>query len=96
VVSYLGFDGLMEIPAPFVVDYPPEWQPADPEVGRANMASWAKKTGGVEVELSGLSQKELDDPGPPTSDTIRRLLLALVILWLVEIGIRRRWLPWQS
>ena len=86
----------MEIPAPFVVDYPPEWKPADPEIGRVNMASWAGKTGGVEVDLSNLSQTKLEAPASPTSDTIRRLLLALVILWLVEIAIRRRWLPWQS
>jgi hypothetical protein len=88
----------IEMPAPFAVNPPDEWLPRDPEQGRANLETWAKAAGGSVTgfdELLAPAVAEETETAPGWDDLWQRLLLALVILWPVEIAIRRRWLPWM-
>lgn len=88
----------VEIPAPFVVDPPAEWLPRDPEPGRANLQAWAQAGGGRitsfdELQAPAASKKLENAPG--WEDPWQRLMAALAMLWVLEIAIRRRWLPWS-
>ncbi len=107
ILTYPGPNGeRIEVPAPFAVNPPAEWQPpVDPSAGRANLAAWASAAGGKELSVSELLGAGLGasgaEPGGqeantnPGLDWVGRLLLALVILWPLEIAVRRRWLPWK-
>lgn len=84
-----------EIPAFFALNYPLEWRPGGAEAGRADLLAWAQATGGGEV-VGDLEQT----PRPAAQQPLvgrawwRRVLLAAVLLWPVEIALRRRFLPW--
>ncbi|NOH13300.1 MAG: VWA domain-containing protein [Chloroflexi bacterium] len=84
-----------EIPAPFIIPYPEEWQPMDSQQGLVNLESWTSLGDGGLTSL----QDENVEVAPPVelqnNDTIRWLLLLLVLLWPLEIALRRRWMPWQ-
>ncbi|MFQ5615567.1 MAG: VWA domain-containing protein [Anaerolineales bacterium] len=103
VVSYKPPDEStrIEIAAPLAVDYPPEWQPADPEAGLANLESWAESTGGSVVaweDASGDRNRSSEAVPPPRlepNQILQRLILGLIVFWPVEIAIRRRWMPWR-
>lgn len=86
----------VEIPAPFAVNPPAEWLPLDPAAGRQNLASWAAAARGrvfAAGELAVLAGSEL--PQEKGSGLAwQPLLLALILLWPLEIALRRRWLPW--
>jgi uncharacterized membrane protein len=100
VLSYPGADGgTIEVPAPFAVNPPAEWQPQDPAAGVANLQAWASAAGGHSTTFQGLLEAEKSaapKPAVPFADGWWPLLLALVILWPLEIAIRRRWLPWMN
>jgi len=96
VLTYPGEDGIqVEVPAPFAVNPPLEWQPEDPSTGVANLTQWSAAGGG---QITNLEAAEVSVPkqANPFEDGWWRLLLALVILWPLEIAIRRRWLPWME
>jgi len=100
VLTYTGEDGQkMEVPAPFAVNPPVEWLPVDAAAGQANLNAWAKSGAG---EIISIDQLIDPDKNPTQKETASsndwwwRVLLALVILWPVEIAIRRRWLPWME
>ncbi len=95
LVSYLGLEGAAEVGAPFAVNYPQEWRPADAEQGRENLLTWAAMTGGVELQLESLASPSETVGDVRDPETFWPLLLALVFLWPVEIALRRRWLPWR-
>jgi hypothetical protein len=99
VVTYTSPEGQeMEAPAAYAVNPPEEWLPVDPAVGQDHLAAWAVRGGGQVISLdafqsldrgtpaSGVEQAETDWPW---------VLLALVLLWPLEIAIRRRWMPWK-
>jgi hypothetical protein len=98
VLSYTAEDGLSaEVPAPFAVDPPPEWLPVNPVIGPDNLARWASAAGGQVFA----PDQDLDITAPGqaptgTSPWQRWLLLALLLLWPLEIAIRRRWMPWSD
>jgi uncharacterized membrane protein len=88
----------LEEAAPFVVDPPEEWLPPDADAGRANLAAWASRGGGV-----ALTAAEFSAASAPTAaaDAARwpwawNVLLALALLWPLEIAARKRWLPWAA
>jgi hypothetical protein len=89
----------VEVPAPFAVNPPDEWLPRDPSSGIANMEGWAGAAGGevtaFEALLTPVEMAE-EDKDSGWEDIWQRLMLALVILWPLEIAIRRRWLPWMG
>ena len=99
VVSYTSPGGQKtEVPAAYAVDPPAEWLPVDPAAGQDHLAAWAKRGGGQVVSMDAIQSL---DRGPSTSVSEPALsgwlwvLLALVVLWPVEIALRRRWMPWQ-
>ena len=96
VVRYGAGPEPSELVAPFAVNYPLEWQPADPEAGHQRLLLWAAVTGGNQVQLDETPVVEEPPQTQPDVDGLLwRLLQTLVILWPVEIALRRRWLPWS-
>jgi Mg-chelatase subunit ChlD len=97
-LAYTDEDGqIKEVPAPFAVDPPAEWLPVNTELGQGNLARWASAAGG-KVLLAPGQELEPAAPGPEQtggSPWQRWLLLALLLLWPLEIAIRRRWMPWR-
>ncbi len=91
VVLYEDEDGFpVELAAPLVVDYPREWQPeAQPEA-----VEFVGATLAWEQLLAGTSPS--GPAGAPSEAVFQRLILALVLLWPLEIAIRRRWMPWRG
>jgi uncharacterized membrane protein len=95
VVSYRppGSTTRTEIAAPLVINYPAEWRPES----IPSIEAWAADVGGKIVTWEDLETG--DPPQAAASRTpdqaLQQLLIALVILWPVEIAIRRRWMPWR-
>jgi Ca-activated chloride channel homolog len=85
----------LEEPIPFAVNYPPEWQPVEPQAGRQALLALAEAAGGSEVQLDiDLAEPVIAQTREQLDDLSGRLLLALVLFWPLEVAIRRRWLPW--
>jgi Ca-activated chloride channel homolog len=99
-VSYNGPDGTnVEVPAPFVANPPDEWLPQDAASGANNLAAWARAAGGSLTSLEELQSAQRaaeQQQAGLLGGAGERLLLALVLLWPLEIAIRRRWLPWMT
>jgi hypothetical protein len=88
----------VEVAAPFVVNPPVEWLPVDPAVGRTNLAIWSQAGEGQVLPAAEIFTTDAEmqpEEQQPESDPLWWLLLALVLLWPLEIAIRRRWLPWS-
>jgi uncharacterized membrane protein len=99
VVTYTSPQGQeMEVPAAYAVNPPEEWLPADPAIGQEHLAAWAIRGGGQVVSLNALQSMARAAPagGEERAETgWPWVLLALVLLWPLEIAIRRRWMPWK-
>jgi uncharacterized membrane protein len=95
IVRYGEGDTRVEVAAPFAVNYPREWRPVDVEQSHEQLTGWAQVTGGEVVTLEALPSIP-SQPAPVVNEEqlLWELLLALVILWPVEIALRRHWLPW--
>jgi uncharacterized membrane protein len=95
-----GGQDRQEIAMPFTVNAPAEWLPDSVGVGPANLAEWAKISGTALAQPGALQaatspsvpEKEQAAAGP---DWYGYLLIALVLLWPLEIALRRRWLSWH-
>lgn len=89
------------ISTPFVVPYPVEWRPTNPELGEARMKLWASIANGETITSASLNTIEvttaaLAESGPtPRDQVIWYLLMGSLLFWPLEIALRRRWLPWQ-
>ena len=96
VAEALGKTIAAEIAAPFVVPYDSEWVFVEGQDGSANLAQWAGITGGQVITWDALDAPTEIIEG----DAGRRvnpglwLVLVFVVLWPVEIALRRRFLPW--
>jgi uncharacterized membrane protein len=97
VVSYKpeGVQTRTEIAAPLVINFPDEWQPVLEGDAAPSTISHLD-------QLPPTSWATLNDPSPPPSPTpptpqqiLSRYLLALLLLWPIEIAVRRRWMPWR-
>lgn len=90
--------GPVEVAASFAVNPPDEWLPVDHDYGLENLAAWVKSSQGAIVDLNEFAAFEPDPTPRIHTQTDRRgwrwLIFFLVILWPIEIAIRRRWLPW--
>jgi uncharacterized membrane protein len=80
----------LELAAPLVVNYPREWQPA----AGAQTVEFGGPTLAWEDLLAASVPAEA--AAPPGQGVFQGLILALVLLWPLEIAIRRRWMPWRS
>jgi hypothetical protein len=86
----------MELPVPFAVNPPREWARPDPETGLANISDWQALTGAQISELDALMAAETTEPEPEPFLSARGwLILTLIILWPVDIALRRRFHPWH-
>jgi len=101
LVTYqVGGGTRQEIALPFAVDAPPEWLPANVGTGPAALASWATISGtkvtqpAVLQALAPAVVPELEQTAA-AQDWLSSILLALALLWPLEVAIRRRWLSWQ-
>jgi uncharacterized membrane protein len=88
-----------EIPAPFAVNPPAEWLPQDPAEGALALAAWAELAGGEVIDLEAFAAED-ETPAPETEASTglspwNLLLAALVLLWPLEIALRRRWMSWR-
>ena len=92
-VTYATSNGQRDSAAPFVVNYPAEWRPGDAKLGLENLLRWAELTGGGQVDF-GVEQVSADPDMQDDFGFIDVLLLALVVLWPLEIAVRRRKMPW--
>lgn len=98
LVAYTDEEGQrIETAAPFAVNPPPEWLYAGAAQAPENLAAWASQAGGEILPLELAQPAEPEAEPRRTADTRAawwRLLLALLILWPLEVALRRRWLPW--
>lgn len=88
-----------QLAIPFAVNAPAEWVPTDPKIGMEIISTWVDASDG---KLLGTDDLELNRDGTvPIQDqkvekeSDWRILFALVLLWPLEIGLRRRWMPWS-
>jgi hypothetical protein len=99
VLAYESENGeKVEAPAPFAVNPPAEWLPGDPASGEANLAAWARMAGGQVLSPAALAELDREPAAAISTGVIpwwRWVLLALVLIWPLEIALRRRWLPWM-
>ena len=96
IISYESGEEIVEIPAFFEVNYPKEWQPVDPNVGRQNVKDWVEAGSGEVIDLSANAPlPEKINAKISIENPWWRLMLVAVIYWPCEIAIRRRWLPWK-
>jgi uncharacterized membrane protein len=97
VVTYqISAGESMELPVPFAVNPPREWARPDPETGLANISDWQALTGAQISELDALMAAETTEPEPEPFLSARGwLILTLIILWPVDIALRRRFHPWH-
>jgi hypothetical protein len=99
VVSFRDENGKqIEIPTPFAVNPAIEWLPVDPKIGRANLERWAAISGGKMTNFEDIANPtaaQLEDAQNTGREWWWYLILALILLWPLEIAIRRRWLPWK-
>ncbi|MCC7129977.1 MAG: hypothetical protein B6D39_07730 [Anaerolineae bacterium UTCFX2] len=88
-----------ESAVPFAVNPPDEWLPADPQAGFTNLQRWTELTGGQFTTFDELLQQTQSAADENSSASPRDftwyILAALLVLWPLEIAIRRRWLPWM-
>jgi len=87
-----------ESAVPFAVNPPEEWLPADTQSGLANLQRWAEMTDGkltTFAEILQESQLSEENSSASSRDFTWYILVALLVLWPLEIAIRRRWLPWM-
>lgn len=89
VIRYTDESGFpVEFAAPVVVNYSKEWQPAQPVVfqNAGTLITWGdllrKSPGSERIPLS-------------PNELLQRLLIALVLIWPIEIAVRRRKMPWR-
>ncbi len=98
VVTYQISGGeTLELPVPFSVNPPREWMRPDPEPGLANIADWKSLTGGRVLGFEELLGSETPKPEskPPLLTARDWLILAVIVLWPVDIALRRRFHPWH-
>jgi hypothetical protein len=97
VLAYQVGDGpAQEVAAPFAVSPPAEWLPGKAAEGQSTLAAWANLANGQVTTLEAVMTTAKDVETPARHEIIPAwLLLALLLLWPVEIALRRRWLPWQ-
>jgi len=83
--------------AGFVIPYSPEFRPADDDEGLELLGEIARLTGGR--TLSPDHPEEVFRTGRIASsdrvDLTRELLIAALLLWLIDIAVRRLSLPWR-
>ncbi len=96
-----GTGSRQEIALPFAVNAPAEWQPAEPGAGATNLAAWSKAGGARLVDITALqAASSQTTPGGAAAgeneDWLKYILLALAVLWPLEIALRRRWLSWSK
>ncbi len=97
-----GAQTRIEIAAPLVINYPTEWQPvsaggsADAQTN-SQLDQWGITTGGSITDWDTLNAppSSLPPVAPTPQQTLSRFLLALLLLWPVEIAARRKWMPWR-
>jgi uncharacterized membrane protein len=89
VVQYPDENGApLEIAAPLVINYPPEWQPAlgEPAPFAGEVITWDQL-----VPPEGVAPpRELSQ-----NQVVGRIISALLVLWLGEIAVRRKFMPWR-
>jgi len=100
VLTYRDGEVGREIPTAFAVNYPEEWRPDVGATGPANLAHWQSLSGSEPSSWTSLLSLEELQPAPTSNfeqrdKLLSRLLMALLVLWPLEIAIRRRWLPWS-
>ena len=84
-----------ETPVGLAVGYTPEYDPRWPD-GAATLQQVAALTGGQAV--SGWQRSAASvaaNQEAPNDEAGLWLVLAALLLWPVEIAIRRRWMPWK-
>lgn len=99
VLAYPAEDGARaEAAASFAVNPPLEWIPILANQAAANLNTWAGEGGGqlltAESFFAPAVVEESTSTISPGRDRLIWILLALLLLWPVEIAVRRRWLPW--
>jgi hypothetical protein len=79
------------------VNYPPEWKPSEYLLGRAELDKWVESTNGKYISLEEIQSvpSETVESSVRLEEVWDKLLLAVIVLWPLEIAIRRRWLPWN-
>ena len=90
------------VPVLLEINTPLEWLPIQAgETVIVDMDALAAETGGQTISMEMLSvvgeedPAKVDRPAASTGEWWWYILLALIILWPLEILIRRRWLPWM-
>jgi Ca-activated chloride channel homolog len=81
----------------FVSNYPDEYGRISPSDSTVILENWASSGGGqmISFEEVIITPDDLDGVPSEKKNFWKWLLVAVLILWPVEIAIRRRWLPWM-
>jgi uncharacterized membrane protein len=97
IMQYQLGDQKIEVPAPFAVNPPSEWKILNPEDGVSNLSAWIGSEGRQQTSFEALLTLEDSRSQQNITNKARNewLILMLVLLWPLEIVIRRKWLPWS-
>ncbi len=98
VLSYQVIGGeWVDMPAPFTVNPPLEWARPNAAIGLENLANWESLADGRMTDFDTLRLADMPDEEPPPVFLTARgwLVLIVLILWPVDIALRRRFYPWH-
>ena len=99
-VTHLANNGKkIEIPSSFSVNPSVEVLPVDEKQNHIHLGDWVKETHGKILTWENIlvtPEETSKEQAPIRSIASEKIfsLLVLVLLWLIDIAIRRRWLPW--
>ncbi|MBN2045161.1 MAG: VWA domain-containing protein [Anaerolineales bacterium] len=82
-----------QILVPFAVNYPEEWQFADPQIGEEQIEVWTQNPAAGKIELEAGSAPE--SARLETSRAFEILIGLLLVSWPLEVAIRRWRMPWR-
>jgi hypothetical protein len=93
LVAYNSLADVGEVPVPLAIPYPVDLQPVASQVGARNLENWAALVASKVITWDNLliAPVVAQTPAP---DWRWLPVLLLVLLWPLEIAVRRRWLPW--
>jgi Ca-activated chloride channel homolog len=98
VLNYISKEKEIFIEDSFAINYPEEYALLDQTEGQANLTRWAELGDGQMVSLKEelAAPSETDIRLAARAEDWKWVLLAILLIWPVEIAVRRRWLPWVT
>ncbi|OGO20739.1 MAG: hypothetical protein A2Z14_16615, partial [Chloroflexi bacterium RBG_16_48_8] len=96
IIRYSYEGKTIEYIEPLVINYPSELMLTKLEGGTDNLQKWAEATGGKITSFDELLEDEELSPEIVIQKVVLNWVFPItVLLWILDIAVRRQWLPWK-